>query len=405
MTSAFFDKERDSAYIRVKAAVVLVLKWSYDLSRNTKQVRKALTQIAKRGNEKMYAPSIYGDVTVTVTGEIASALIKSAGLGEARDDCWLLRDGTTTIVAKTALTDALVVIAEDPTETVQTPSAHHEAPASQRTSQQARTSAKGSSPMRDFLLKTLDHDAIIDEVIDLLFEHVELQLLNPSNIGEQLRTIIYRAIGGASANDWRWVTEALIAEACETLGIEHPLDRTPPGAETPHQPDRRTRALRNLDPGVLRERLAAIYAQGASQGARSGVRWIVRHISRLTGLSRAEIEADAKADAEVMNELIHVGGDNRVSSEDRGSGQAATSASVSCWPLRQLSGREAEALLEKGTDSTDPAIRLRCGVILAVNAGVSPSHLAVTRQTSVEHIIRIVSEFNERGLSSVEDSQ
>jgi hypothetical protein len=135
------------------------------------------------------------------------------------------------------------------------------------------------------------------------------------------------------------------------------------------------------------------------------VRWIVRHISRLTGLSREEIEADAKADAEAMNELIHVGGDDRVSSEDRGTGQAATSASVSFWPLRQLSGREAEALLEKGTDSTDSAIRLRCGVILAVNAGVSPSHLAMTRQTSVEHIIRIVSEFNERGLSSVEDSQ
>lgn len=49
MTSACFDKKRDSACIRVKAAVVLILKWSYDLSRNTKQVRKALTQIAKRG--------------------------------------------------------------------------------------------------------------------------------------------------------------------------------------------------------------------------------------------------------------------------------------------------------------------------------------------------------------------
>jgi hypothetical protein len=332
-----------------------------------------------------------------VTGEIASALIKRARLGEARDDCWSLRDGKTTIVAKEALTDALVVIAEDTTETVQTPSAGLEA-----TSQQARTSAEGSSPLREFLLRTLDHDAIIDEVIDLLFEHVELQLLNPSNLGEQLRTILYRAIGEASAADWQWVTQVLIAEACETLGIEHPLDRTPPGADTPHQPESRTRALRNLDPGVLRERLATIYARDA---ARRGARWIVRHISRLTGISREQIEADARADAEAINELVHVAGDDRVSPEDRGSERTATPAPVSCWPLRRLTGREAEALLERGTESTDPATRLRCGVILAVNAGVSPTRLAITRKTTVAHVVGIIREFNERGLSSVEDVQ
>jgi len=353
----------------------------------------------------MYAPSIYSDVTVTVTGEIASALIKSARLGEARDDCWLLRDGTTTIVAKAALTDALVVIAEDPTETVQTSPARPEAPASQRNSQQARTSAKGASPLRDFLLTALDHDAIMDEVIELLSKHVETQRPSLGTLADDLRSIIYRAIGEASVEDWSWVTQALIAEACEALGIEHPLDHTPPGAEPPRQPEAGTRAGRNLDPGELREKLATIYARDASQGARRVGRWIVRHISRLTGLSREQIEADARADADTIDELTHGADDDRVSSEDRGSAQAAPSASVMVWPLRPLREGEAEALLEKGTDSTDPAIRLRCGVILAVNAGVSPSHLAMTRQTSVEHIVRIISEFNERGLSSVEDSQ
>lgn len=350
----------------------------------------------------MYAPSIYGDVTVTVTGSLASALIERARLGEARDDCWSLRDGRTTIVAQEALTDALVVIAEDDTETVQTTSAHPEA-----TGQQVRTSAKGRSPLRDFLLTTLDHDAIIDEVIELLSEHidVEMQRRSPETLAEGLRTVIYRAIGGASVEDWRWVTQALIAEACETLGIEHPLDRTPPGADTPHQPERRTRVLRNLDPGVLRERLAAIYAGDASQSARRATRWIVRHLSRLTGIPREQIEADARADAEAINELVHVDGDDRVSPEDRGSTQTATPAPVSCWPLRQLSGREAEALLEIGVESTDPAIRLRCGVILAVNAGVSPTRLAITRKTTVAHIIGIIREFNERGLSSVEAAQ
>jgi hypothetical protein len=352
----------------------------------------------------MYAPSIYGDVTVTVTGEIASALIKSAGLGEARDDCWLLRDGTTTIVAKTALTDALVVIAENPTETVQRP-AGHEAPASQRTSQQARTNAEGASPLRDFLLTALDHDAIMDETIELLSEHVETQQPSTGSLPDDLRSILYRAVGEASFEDWSWVTRALIAEAYEALGIEHPLDRTPPGVETPHQTEAGTRAPRDLDPGELREKLATIYARDASQGARRVRRWIVRHISRLTGLSREQIEADARADADAIDELTHGADDDRLSSDDRGSAQAAPSASVTEWPLRPLREGEAEALLEKGADSTDPAIRLRCGVILAVNAGVSPSHLAMTRQTSVDHIIRIITEFNERGLSSVEDSQ
>jgi hypothetical protein len=353
----------------------------------------------------MYAPPIFGDVTVTVTGEIAKALIKSAGLGEARDDCWLLRDGTTTIVAKTALTDALVAIAEDPTETVQTPSAHQEAPASQRTSQ-ARTTANGSSQLRDFLLTALDHDVVVDEVDQLLSEYVEPQLLSLSSIAERLRTIIYRAIGNASPKDWNWVTEALIAEACEALGIEHPLDRTHPGAETPHQPKRRTSALRKLTPDELREKLTAIYASDAtSRSARRGAQLIVRHISRLTSLSREHVEADARANAEAISEMIHLAEDNPVSSEDRGSAQAAPSTSGSCWPLRRVTGSEIQELLEKGTDSTDPALRLRCGVILAVNAGASPSYLAMARHTSVEHIIRIISEFNERGLSYVEDAQ
>jgi hypothetical protein len=61
----------------------------------------------------MYAPLIQGDVTVTVTGELASDLIAQAGLGLDHEDCWHLRDGTTTTDPRKALTDALVVIAED----------------------------------------------------------------------------------------------------------------------------------------------------------------------------------------------------------------------------------------------------------------------------------------------------
>ena len=252
-------------------------------------------------------------------------------------------------------------------------------------------------------MTTLYRDPIIDEVIELLSEHVEMQRHRPDSLADDLRSILYRAIGEASVEDWRWVTHALIADACETLGIEHPLNRTPLGDVTPSQPEAGTSASRNLDPGELRERLATIYTREASQGARRAARWIVSHISRLTGLPREQIEADARADAEAIDELVHVADDDRVSPEDRGSAQAATPTPVSCWPLRQLSGREAEALLEKGTEATDPVTRLRCGVILATNAGVSPTRLAITRKMTVTAVIAIIREFNEHGLSSVEN--
>lgn len=61
----------------------------------------------------MYAPLIQGNITITVTGEVASAVIAWADLGRERDDSWSLRDGTTTTDPQKALTDAVVVVAED----------------------------------------------------------------------------------------------------------------------------------------------------------------------------------------------------------------------------------------------------------------------------------------------------
>jgi len=61
----------------------------------------------------MYAPSLDSDVTVTVTGSVASELIAIAGLGLQDDACWHLRDGGTTTDPQEALTDALVVITEE----------------------------------------------------------------------------------------------------------------------------------------------------------------------------------------------------------------------------------------------------------------------------------------------------
>lgn len=61
----------------------------------------------------MCAPSIDSDITVTVTGSIASDLIAKAGLGLQDDACWHLRNGETTTDPTRALTDALVAITEE----------------------------------------------------------------------------------------------------------------------------------------------------------------------------------------------------------------------------------------------------------------------------------------------------
>lgn len=61
----------------------------------------------------MYAPLIQGNITITVTGEVASAVIAWAELGHEHEDCWSLRDGTTTTDPQKTLTDAVVVVAED----------------------------------------------------------------------------------------------------------------------------------------------------------------------------------------------------------------------------------------------------------------------------------------------------
>ena len=63
------------------------------------------------------------------------------------------------------------------------------------------------------------------------------------------------------------------------------------------------------------------------------------------------------------------------------------------------------ALMQKGEQSTDQEIRTRCGIILASYVGVNRTHLATTYGTTVEHVTQVIADFNERGISSVEDSQ
>jgi hypothetical protein len=96
---------------------------------------------------------------------------------------------------------------------------------------ETRTSEQGTvfdaATVRDFLLKALGHDAVIDQVNELLFEYVMESKYHPLMIAENLKPMIDEILGVATFEDWNWVARALIAEACEALGVEHPLDRTP----------------------------------------------------------------------------------------------------------------------------------------------------------------------------------
>jgi Winged helix-turn helix len=167
-----------------------------------------------------------------------------------------------------------------------------------------RTSDQGTvfdaSTVRGFLLTALGHDAVIDRVNDLLFEHVMERKYHPSVVATSLEPIIDEVLDVATFEDWDWVARTLIAEACGALGVESTLKRAPE-VQPPQTPTKTGRAWRNLDPGELREELAEIYTHNPI-ALRASVRawWITRRISQLTGISREQIKADATIDAEAI---------------------------------------------------------------------------------------------------------
>jgi hypothetical protein len=171
-----------------------------------------------------------------------------------------------------------------------------------RTSEQG--TVFGASSVRDFLLMALGHDAVIDRVNDLLFEHVMEGKYHPSVVAASLEPIIDEVLGVATFEDWDWAARALTADACEALGVEHPLNRTPE-AQPPQTPTETRRSLRGLDPGELREKLAEIYTHDpVSPRAACRAWWITRRISQLTGISREQIKTEAKTDAEAIKATL-----------------------------------------------------------------------------------------------------
>jgi hypothetical protein len=155
--------------------------------------------------------------------------------------------------------------------------------------------------VRRFLLAALEHDAVTDRVHDLIFEHVMEGKYHPSVVAASLEPIITEVLGVATPEDWEWVSHTFIAQACEALGVEHPVNRAPE-AQSSQTPTASRRRLRSLDPGELREKLTEIYTHDrrSSLSAACQAWWITHRISRLTGISREEIKTAARTDAEAI---------------------------------------------------------------------------------------------------------
>jgi hypothetical protein len=266
---------------------------------------------------------------------------------------------------------------------------------------ETRTSEQGNrfsvALVRNFLLNALGHDAVVDEVNELFFDHVVGHRHHASVIATNLKPMLEEVLSVATAEDWDWVTRALTAEACEALGVEHPLDHAP----------KKARALGNLDAGELREKLAEIYTQrpvSLSQALR--VLWIVRRLSQQTGISRRQIMADAKADAVAM----------RAAEDDTATGAHQRSAPTDTDTLdvtvslpqafvRPLGRDEVLTLMQKGEESKVADTRRRAAIILASNVGVTTSQLAAMHAIDRLEVMKVIAEFDERGVASVGDFQ
>lgn len=319
----------------------------------------------------------------------------------------------------------------------------------------------GATPLANFLLEVLHDDAIIDNTLDVLFEHVMLGRFTTDKVTEYLRSAIQEALGIATATDWQYVTDTLIADARETLKGE---SSSVPACTTPQH---------DADPGEMREELGHIYEQDvvSPRGARRA--WtLIRNISRLVGISRAQVRSEARADAEALRvadeydavrasrssaqtpasseePVIDAGTPPHVAAyqilrylADQGgavyiedtngnkvqgwvTGVATNEVSVEeirtrkntyirltdienmeeveAVFVRPLSRHEAAVLLEQG-ESEHSWKRKRAAILLASNFGKTVAEIAIAQTADAWFVRRLIAAFNECGLKSLEGS-
>lgn len=71
--------------------------------------------------------------------------------------------------------------------------------------------------LRDYILSALSHDAIRDELNELIFDYVVRDRLDPTVFAASLQPLISELLGAATPEDWQLIARDLIEDARETL--------------------------------------------------------------------------------------------------------------------------------------------------------------------------------------------
>ena len=320
-----------------------------------------------------------------------------------------------------------------------------------------RTSEQGSgfsvAEIRRFLLAALSHDAVTDAVDAMLFEHVVENRLHPSVLTENLRPLIVEVLDTATLEDWQYVSGTLIEEARDVLrgeSIDDPNARQAPdpgelreelgelyasGLLSPRKALRAwklVRQLRNLTGFGLDEILANARADAVAIGGRDEY-YDAARAKRSSGQTPAttdppEVDAELAAMQQRLRGLMEDGvfvcieyADGKIEgwidgltetevSVDRPARRTeseylllaeivnVTEIAASVRPVMQ---EEALALLRLG-ESSFPLPRKRAGIILASNSGCTIRAIADVQKSDWEFVRQVITEFNEKGLESLE---
>jgi hypothetical protein len=320
-----------------------------------------------------------------------------------------------------------------------------------------RTSEQGHefsvTIIRLFLLEALSHDAVTDAVDAMLFEHIVENRLHPSVITENLRPLIVEVLDTATLEDWQYVSGTLIEEARDVLrgeSIDDPNAQQAPdpgelrealgelyarGLTSPRKALRAwklVRELRTLTGVSLAEILVNARTDAVAIGGRD--EYDAARARRSSGQTPAtpdvpEVDAEIDAMQQKLRGLMDDGvfvcieyaegkkvdgwidglTETEVSVDRPGRRSEAeylllaeivdvTEIAASVRPVMQ---EEALALLRLG-ESTFPLSRKRAGIILASNSGCTIREIADVQKSDWEFVRQVITEFNEKGLESLE---
>jgi hypothetical protein len=326
-----------------------------------------------------------------------------------------------------------------------------------------RTSEQGNvfsvAGIREFLLAALSHDAVTDAVDTMLFEHVVEGRIHPSVVTENLRSFITEVLDVATLEDWRYVSGKLIADAHEVMIGDTTSDssrRTAKQAPDPGEMREEPGQLYSedfLSPSKTRRawklirqisRLVGIGQDEVQANARANAEAIqtadeydairANRSSAQTPASPTEPEIEAGTplvvtayrmlrhlcdeggavyiedtrDKEIQGWVIGVA-HHEVSVEDIRTRETIyirltdikEMKEIEAVFIRRLSRHEAGVLLDK-CESRHWLTRKRAAILLASNFGYTVARIAANQNADLGFIRRIIADFNEGGLESLE---